>query len=237
MELIFEPTTSYQNFTPDHWLPMIILSGIFIGLIVFFGKFSYDTNFRVAFSLSLIPLFCVMSRMVLTAYEGIFSMQEELPFHLCRLIAFVFPIFIWYRNKKWINSLYFLIIIGTLQAIITADLQYIYPHYSYILYWIFHVSLVWIPVFIIINLNIRPQFSDLVRAIIAINIYMVCTLMINFSIGSNYFYTRHKPPGGTLLDLLGPWPLYLFVVEGLGILLFCLAYLPFYKKENKQTTF
>lgn len=237
MELVFQPTTSYQNFTPDHWVPLIIISGIFAGLIALSGKYSSEIKFRMAFILSLIPLFCVICRMVFTAYEGIFSVQEELPFHLCRLIALVLPVFIWYRNEKWINSLYFLIIVGTLQAIITADLQYTYPHYSYILYWIFHVSLVWIPVFIIKNLKIRPEFSDLKRAFIAGNIYMLSTLVINFGIGANYFYTRHKPPGGSLLDFFGPWPVYLFVVEGLAIILLALAYLPFYKKENRQTTF
>jgi len=62
---------------------------------------------------------------------------------------------------------------------------------------------------------------------------MLITLLINFAIGSNYFYTRQKPPGGSLLDFFGPWPFYILVVEVLAMILFVLAYLPFYKKENR----
>ena len=179
----------------------------------------------------------VVTRMMCTSYEGIFSIQEELPLHLCRLIAMVLPVVIWLKNIKWLNTLYFLIIVGTLQAVITADLQYTMPHYSYFIYWIFHVSLVWIPVYIVLRLNITPSIRDMIRAFIAGNIYLLFTLIINFLIGSNYFYTRHKPPGGSLLDLFGPWPWYILVVEAVAIVLFILAYLPFYKKENRQSTF
>jgi hypothetical integral membrane protein (TIGR02206 family) len=176
--------------------------------------------------------------MVLTTFEGLFSIQEELPLHLCRLIALVLPFLVYTINTKWINTLYFLIVTGTLQALITADLQYIHPHYSYYLYWIFHITLLWIPVFIIMYLKIYPNFKDLIRAFIATNVYMIATLIINKAIGSNYFYTNHKPPGGTLLDYLGPWPIYIFVVEGLGLVLFLIAYLPFvHKKENRHPTF
>ncbi len=183
--------------------------------------------------MSLIPFAAVVSRLLITWYEGIFTIQEELPLHLCRLVAISLPFFIWYRNIKWINTLYFLIMVGTLQAIITADLQFVFPHYSYLLYWVFHVTLVWVPVFIIINLGIKPDFNDFKRAFIIGNIYMLITLLINFAIGSNYFYTRQKPPGGSLLDFFGPWPFYILVVEVLAMILFVLAYLPFYKKENR----
>ncbi|MBK8347542.1 MAG: TIGR02206 family membrane protein [Saprospiraceae bacterium] len=233
MESIFQPTATYRNFTPHHWIPLGILTILCLAIIIYFRNHDKEKNFRVAFFMSLIPFAAVVSRLLITWYEGIFTIQEELPLHLCRLVAISLPFFIWYRNIKWINTLYFLIMVGTLQAIITADLQFVFPHYSYLLYWVFHVTLVWVPVFIIINLGIKPDFNDFKRAFIIGNIYMLITLLINFAIGSNYFYTRQKPPGGSLLDFFGPWPFYILVVEVLAMILFVLAYLPFYKKENR----
>lgn len=237
MDVLFQPTQPYRNFTYDHFLPIIIISVFFFIIILRSKKYSTDTKYKIAFMISLIPLVAVIGRMLFTFKEGIFTIQEELPLHLCRLIALILPVFIWHRNAKWINVLYFLIIVGTLQAVITADLQYTIPHYSYFIYWIFHVSLVWIPIFIVWRLGITPSKKDMLRAFLVGNIYMVFTLMINFSIGSNYFYTRQKPPGGSLLDFFGPWPWYILVVEGLAVVLFILAYLPFHKKENRQSTF
>lgn len=237
MESLFHPSQEYKNFTYDHFMPILVISLIFIVIIFLTKDSTVKKRFNIAFLLSLIPLTAVISRMVITTIEGIFSIQHELPLHLCRLISIVLPVFIWSRNLKWINTLYFLIIVGTLQAVITADLQYTLPHYSYFIYWIFHVSLVWIPVYIIIRLQIVPSKKDMIRAFIVGNIYLLFTLIINFGIGSNYFYSRHKPPGGSLLDFFGPWPWYILVVEGLAMVLFILAYLPFYKKENRQPTF
>ena len=50
---------------------------------------------------------------------------------------------------------------------------------------------------------------------------------VNRLIGSNYLYTQGKLPTPSLLDVLGPYPWYLLSMEGLGILLCLLLYLPF----------
>jgi hypothetical integral membrane protein (TIGR02206 family) len=231
MESILFRTEPYKNFTFHHGAPIVILSLLFL-LLIQIGKTKSDKQkWKWLFWFSLIPFFAVISRIIFTLYEGIFSIQEELPLHLCRIAALSMPFIIYFKNRKWINIFYFLIIVGTLQAIITADLEFSFPHYSYIIYWIFHVSLVWLPLAVIIFTGIVPRRKDMINAFVMGNIYMLCTLIINFSIGSNYFYTKQKPPGGSLLDLFGPWPIYIFVVEGLAVILFLLAYLPFRKQH------
>ena len=42
-------------------------------------------------------------------------------------------------------------------------------------------------------------------------------------------FLRAKPVTGSALDLLGPWPWYILSVEGMGLALFLLLYLPFRK--------
>ena len=43
----------------------------------------------------------------------------------------------------------------------------------------------------------------------------------------NYMYLRHRPRGGSLLDLMGPWPWYIASAAALALALFWLLDRPF----------
>ena len=45
---------------------------------------------------------------------------------------------------------------------------------------------------------------------------------------SNYFWLMNKPPAGSLLDLMGPWPWYIFVGEFVALIHFYAAYFLYY---------
>ncbi|HQW26692.1 MAG TPA: hypothetical protein PLV75_12055, partial [Saprospiraceae bacterium] len=51
--------------------------------------------------------------------------------------------------------------------------------------------------------------------------------MINQILSSNYGYTMQKPPGASILDLMGPWPWYILWGEFLMVFLYLLLLAPF----------
>jgi uncharacterized membrane protein YwaF len=51
--------------------------------------------------------------------------------------------------------------------------------------------------------------------------------VVNGIWGMNFLYLREKPWVPTLLDWLGPWPVYIFAVEVLALVLFLMLALPF----------
>lgn len=237
LDLLFDTTNPFTAYTYLHWWPLIFFIVTLTGVILFARyKLSHDERVALGTWLAAIPAISVLLRMVFTYMDGTFTIQEELPLQLCRSLALAFPFVIYYQSTKWFGIFYFFAIVGTLQALLTPDLPLSAPHHSYWTYWTLHCILIVMPIYCIVNFNWKVTKRDFWNAIIVVNLYSLFTGVINFLIGSNYFYTHHKPPGPTLLDFLGPWPWYIIAVEGLAVGLFFLAGLPFWigKKKGDQ---
>lgn len=234
LDFLFDTSNNFRALTPFHWVPVGIISSFMVMSIVISKKYLNVRN-QVLFGtlLACIPAICVLARMCFTGIDDTFSIQEELPLHLCRTLALMFPFIIYYKSKKWFGITYFFTIVGTLQALFTPDLPLSYPHHSYWTYWLLHTTLIFLPIYCIVIFRFRITKEDFINAIIAGNVYLVGTGIVNLMIGSNYFFTNHKPPSPTLLDLLGPWPWYILVVEIVSIFLFLLAWLPFWITRKK----
>jgi uncharacterized membrane protein YwaF len=51
---------------------------------------------------------------------------------------------------------------------------------------------------------------------------------------SNYLFLARKPYTPSLLDLLGPWPIYIIWMEVIGIATILILYLPFALADLRQ---
>ncbi len=185
------------------------------------GKILLGTALAVTCSLA------VIARIIMTIISGEFSLQEELPLHICRVMALTIPFAMYYKSRKWMGVFYFMILAGTLQANFTPDITYGFPHHSYITYWFLHSLLVVVPIYSIFVYGFRFNIKDLWRAFFVTNIYMIVITVYNLLTNSNYMYTLEKPPVKTILDLFGPWPWYLVVTEFIAVFLFFLLLVPF----------
>jgi hypothetical integral membrane protein (TIGR02206 family) len=69
-----------------------------------------------------------------------------------------------------------------------------------------------------------------------LNAYAALIALFNAVYGTNYMYLREKPDVPTLLDLFGPWPVYILVAELFTLAVFALLYLPFSKRHLRNRT-
>ena len=182
--------------------------------------------------LALIPLIGVLLRMFVQHQMGEFTYLEDLPLFICRLVSFILPILFLTKNKGLFGVLYFWIIAGTTNALITPDIIYALPHMESIFYWVIHAGLVVGILYCVFVYGWKPKRRDIWRAFMWANLYLVFIHVLNLALGSNYSYTMHKPIKGSILDFFGPWPLYLLTGQLLALALFLLLYLPFYFREK-----
>ena len=164
-------------------------------------------------------------------YES-WNVQEHIPLHACSLLVWLSGFMLIKKNKYVYEFAYFMGIAGALQALMTPDIGiYGFPHYRFFQTFISHGLLVTGPIYMTIVEGFRPTWKSLLRVMVIMNIYMLIVLGINSIIGSNYLFVSRKPPGPSLLDALPEWPIYLLYIEGIGLVMFLLLYLPFLVKD------
>ncbi len=115
----------------------------------------------------------------------------------------------------------------------TDLMQYGFPHFRFIEFFTLHGALIVAVVYMTFVDNFRPTWKSLPRAIVITNVLWLFDAWVNSQIGSNYLYTQGKLPTPSLLDVLGPYPWYLFWMEAIGIALCVLLYLPFEIKDQR----
>jgi hypothetical integral membrane protein (TIGR02206 family) len=77
----------------------------------------------------------------------------------------------------------------------------------------------------------RPTWRSIRKVLLGGNLYLLLVGLINWMLGSNYLFIAHKPETASLLDVLGPWPWYILVMEALALVMTLLLYLPYVIKD------
>lgn len=166
---------------------------------------------------------------------GEWTIQTHLPLHLCSVLVWTSLMMLLTKNYRIYEFAYFLGIAGASQALLTPEAGvYGFPHYRIFQTLFAHGAIVSGAVFMTLVEGYRPTWASLKRVFIWTNLYAVAVTGINLLLGSNYLYTLRKPDTPSLIDLLGPWPVYLLALELIALVLCLLLYLPWLLKDRGQ---
>ena len=111
-------------------------------------------------------------------------------------------------------------------ALLTPDLWEPWPSYPAIYFFVAHGGIV-VGIAILVLGEICPlQPGAVWRAFGMLLGYAALVGVFNAVFGTNYVYLCRKPANPSLLDLLGPWPVYLLGGAAAGLALFWLVWLP-----------
>ncbi|MEH6538197.1 MAG: TIGR02206 family membrane protein [Psychroserpens sp.] len=161
-----------------------------------------------------------------------YDLRTDLPLYLCSLLGILIPIFTYYRKYWMFEILVFWIIAGTLQGVITPDIAEGFPSLDYFRYWIVHLGLLIVIFYNIFVFKLRPKFKSVFKSFLALQIYVVIMIVVNYLLEANYFYLNKKPASASVLDYFGEWPYYIIVGQLIIIPLFLIIYLPFHFRRT-----
>lgn len=217
-----------MNFGAQHWISLSAVIALAVAL-PWAGRRRLQPvqQLWVARVLAVLTSIGIGSWVIIRMVTGQFDWREDIPLHLCNVIALLLPLLLWTPTRRIHEVLYFMVLSGTLQAVLTPDLVEGFPHYSFLKYWVVHGGLIVHLVYVCVVWRYYPTLAGILRTWVWMNAYFVCMLAFNLVANTNYFYVMQKPPTATLLDYLGPWPWYLLTGQLVALALFALAWLPF----------
>lgn len=158
----------------------------------------------------------------------LWSLQWGLPLQICDLVIFA-SAYSLMRHRQWVWELaYFWGLGGTLQALLTPDMTFTFPHYYFFKFFITHGGVVIAVVFLAAGCGRPIRHRSVWRVFGITNIYAALMGIFNWMTGANYLYLCAKPRHPSIVDYLGPWPWYILGLEAVLIISLYFYYLPFF---------
>ena len=165
------------------------------------------------------------------------DLHQSLPFHFSDALRFLAAIALITRAGWAIAILYYWGLTLNLQSVLTPDLNYLqFPVLEFAMYWSLHAAVLIAPIVLTWGLGYRPTWRGYAVTFGATVLWSAIAFGVNLVTESNYSYVSGGPAGASLLDVLGPWPLYLLSVAGLMIVVWGLMTWPWETKRSRAAT-
>ncbi|MCH1627315.1 TIGR02206 family membrane protein [Fredinandcohnia sp. SECRCQ15] len=211
---------------------LCLFVGMAVILFVFRTKFS-GRKFVIRYTLACFLLLSELSLYAWYTYTKTWDIVDTLPLQLCSISLILSFFMLLSRNKFLFEVTYFLGIGGALQAMLTPELSYDFPHYRYFHFFIAHIAIILASLYMIWYEGYKPTIKSILKAFATLNIIAIFVFLMNKATGGNYMFLAHKPNNPSLIDFLGPYPWYILSLEIVALVMFFLLYLPFsIKKSN-----
>ncbi|RDH74394.1 TIGR02206 family membrane protein [Mycolicibacterium moriokaense] len=204
---------THRQFTaygPSHWAVLAVFVIVAV-VLVWVGRRHGDSQARL--------LGRVLGALTGVIYAAVFvyslippSIDRSVPLQLTDLATTVTAYALW-SQRHWAAALtYYWGLALSVQALISPVLTGPdFPDYRFLAFWAIHLLVVWAAIYLTWGRGFRPTWRDYRMVVIATLAWAGITLTFNRFAGSNYGFLNRKPATASLLDLFGPWPVYVLV--------------------------
>jgi hypothetical integral membrane protein (TIGR02206 family) len=170
--------------------------------------------------LALLLLGGFLGEQLVYALRGDWSAEVNLPLQLTDAVTLVSAAALWRPAPQLVELTYFWALSASLQALITPDLGRDAPDLLYFTYLATHGGAVAAACLLVFGERRAPRPGAVARAYAITAAFALCAALATVITGGNYMFLRRKPVRGSLLDVLGPWPVYILAGAALGLALF-----------------
>lgn len=185
-------------------------------------------SFAVAIVMVALPL------QILQLIPSEWDLQTSLPLALCDF-AWLFAVHaLWTRNALSATVTYLWGITLTTQGIFTPDLGSEFPELRFLMFWGVHLLIVWAAALLVLGLRVLPTWHHYRVAVVVTVIWAAITFVFNVIADTNYGYLNRLPKSASILDLLGPWPLYVVLEILIVLVVWALLTLPWTRERTSR---
>ncbi|OBF27151.1 hypothetical protein A5724_03670 [Mycobacterium sp. ACS1612] len=223
----------FTAYGPSHWV-VIAVFVLGVVLLVWLGRRQTEQQAR--------RLGRVLGAVTALIYAAILiyvlspPTLDSVPLQLTDLATMVAAYALWSR-KQWayVLTYYWGLVLST-QALISPALQSPdFPHYQFLAFWAIHLLVVWAAIYLTWGRGMRPDWHSYRFAAAVTLVWATVTFVFNRLAGTNYGFLNHKPSTSSLLDVMGPWPWYIFVAGTLVALVWALMTWPWVHRVSLRS--
>ncbi len=171
---------------------------------------------------------------VVEGLNGDLTARGDLPLHLTDAATIAAVIALWSRSALAFELTYFWAMTATVQALLTPDLRRGFPDGRWWWFFIAHAGVVVAAVFLAWGLRRTPRPGAVPRVFLWSLGVTALAAAGTLAFDGNYMFLREPPSGGSLLDLMGPWPWYILSAAALALALFWLLDRPFDGRRGRR---
>lgn len=222
--------SQFSAYGPSYWA-VIAVFVIGSALLVRLGRRQTESQAR--------RLGRVLGALTIAIYGTMFiftlippTVERSVPLRLTDLATVAAGYALW-SQRHWAYALtYYWGLVLSAQALISPVLDSPdFPHYEFLGFWAIHLLVVWAAIYLTWGRGMRPRWRSYRFTVVVTTLWAVVTFAFNRIFGTNYSFFNEKPDTASLLDVLGPWPLYIFTAAALILVVWALMTWPWERKR------
>lgn len=226
----------FETYGPAH-LTVLAIFAVGAVLVVLAGRRlrgePVERAFRRTFAVAIVAVTVPLQVLQLT--PGEWNLQTSLPFQLCDLAWMFAAHALWTRSRLTATITYLWGITLTTQGMLTPDLASDFPEPRFLMFWGMHVLIVWASFLLVPGLRILPTWRTYGQTVAITLGWAVTAFVFNVVVGTNYGYLNRLPKSASLLDYLGPWPLFVVLEIAIVATVWALLTWPWCRDQERRT--
>lgn len=221
---------------PSHWAVLAVLA-VGSAALVWFGRRRTASQVRllgrILGALTAVSYGAVLAYVIATADTP----AAAAPLDLTDLATVVAAYALW-SQRHWAYALtYYWGLVLSSQALISPALRGPdFPHYRFVAFFAIHLMVVWAAIYLTWGCGMRPRWRSYRLAITVTLLWAAGTFTFNTVAKTNYGFLNRKPATVSLLDLMGPWPVYLLVAAATVFTIWALMTWPWQRPGRARRT-
>ncbi len=188
---------------------------------------------RTSRALAVLLVVVLVPLQLLDFLPGQYDLATTLPLQLCDLAALAAVVALWTHHRYAVGLTYYWGLLLTTQGVLTPALDAGFPSLKFIGFWALHLLVVWAAVYLTWGVRLPPTWREYATTVATTLVWAGAVYAFSDATGTNYGFLARKPEG-SVLDVLGPWPVYLAQVAAIVLLLWALMTMPWVLPRRRR---